>query len=127
MQGEMKRKANEKTLGHYLQKISEGLYKECGERPHAIRLDNESNFLQENFQTEESTQLKRQAEKMMEKMEVIGLNILNFHKFRSDAGERIDRIEKQLPKCFTTDQFREESQTMEKRTMQYINERLAIF
>lgn len=39
----------------------------------------------------------------MEKVEIIGLNLLNFHKFRADAETRIDRIEKQLPKCFTTD------------------------
>jgi len=36
-------------MGYYLQKVSECLQKECGERPHAFRLDNESNFLQENF------------------------------------------------------------------------------
>lgn len=49
MQNEILKKANEKTVGHYFQKISEGLYKECGERPHSFRLDNESNFLQEHF------------------------------------------------------------------------------
>jgi len=71
-------------MGYYLQKVSECLQKECGERPHAFRLDNESNFLQENFQTEDSTLLKRQAERLMEKVEIIGLNILNFHKFKAD-------------------------------------------
>ena len=96
-----------------MQKVSEGLYKECGERPHSFRLDNESNFLQDNVQPEDSTLLKRQAEKLMEKMEVIGLNILNFHKFKSETSERLEKIDKQLPKCFTTDQFREESQLME--------------
>jgi len=39
----------------------------------------------------------------MEKIEIIGLNILNFHKFRGEAETRIDRLEKQLTKCFTTD------------------------
>lgn len=41
IQGDMKKKANEKTISHYFLKISEGLHKECGERPHAFRLDNE--------------------------------------------------------------------------------------
>ncbi len=59
MQQDLKRKAYEKTLGHYFLKISEGLHKECGERPHAFRLDNEPNYLQENFQTDDSTLLKR--------------------------------------------------------------------
>ena len=97
-------------IGHYLQKISESLYKECGERPHSFRLgDNESNFLQENFQTDDSTLLKRCAEKMQEKMEVIGLNILNYMKFKSETDDRVTKLEKMIPKCFTTDQFREES------------------
>ena len=108
-------------------KISEGLLKECGERPHSMRLDNESNFLSENYQSEDSTILKRQADKMMEKFEVIGLNILNFHKFRSDMADRVDRVEKAVPRCFTVDQFREESQLMEQRTFKYINERLGTF
>jgi hypothetical protein len=30
--------------------VSEGLHKECGERPHSIRLDNDQqNFLSENY------------------------------------------------------------------------------
>ncbi len=39
----------------------------------------------------------------------------------------MDRVEKQLPKCFTTDQFREESQINDQRIMKYINERLGLF
>jgi len=53
------------------------LQKECGERPHAFRLDNEQNFLQDNFLTDDSTALKRQAEKLMDKLEIIGLNLIN--------------------------------------------------
>lgn len=109
MQSDLQRKANEKTVGYYMQKVSECLYKECGERPHAVRLETESAFLQENYQTDDSTQLKRQAEKLMEKMEIIGLNIINFHKFRNETNERLERVEKQLPKCYTTEQFREEA------------------
>jgi hypothetical protein len=78
IQSDLLKKANEKTVGHYFLKISEGLYKECGERPHSFRLDNENNFLSEHFQTEDSTLLKRQAEKMVEKIEVIGMNIINY-------------------------------------------------
>lgn len=50
LQADLKRKANEKTISHYFLKVSEGLHKECGDRPHAIRFDNEQqNFLSENF------------------------------------------------------------------------------
>jgi hypothetical protein len=36
-------------------------------------------------------------------MEIIGLNILNYHRFKAEAGERLEKIEKQMAKCFTTD------------------------
>lgn len=50
IQGDLKKKANERTMSHYFLKISEGLHKECGERPHAFRLDNEQhNFLSDNY------------------------------------------------------------------------------
>jgi len=39
MQKEMKFKANERTVGAYFKKISEGLHKECGERPHAFKIE----------------------------------------------------------------------------------------
>jgi len=40
---------------------------------------------------------------MTEKFEVIGLNIINYLKFKSDTDERVNRLEKMIPKCFTTD------------------------
>ena len=108
--------------------MSEGLHKECGERPHSIRLDNDQqNFLSENYQTDDSVQLKRNADKLQEKLEVIGLNLINMTKFRNQTEDRLEKIEKMLPKCFTIDQFREESQTQETRTMGYINDKLGIF
>jgi hypothetical protein len=75
MQSDLKHKAYEKTLGFYLLKISDSLQKECGERPHAFRLD-DSNFLEQNYLTEDSMVLKKHAEKMIEKFEIIGLNII---------------------------------------------------
>lgn len=64
---------------------------------------------------------------MTEKFEVIGLNIINYLKYKTDTSERLDRLEKMLPKCFTVDQFRDESQQMEERTFKYINDRLGDF
>ena len=60
-----------------------------------------------------TNKLKRQAEKMQEKMEVIGLNIINYLKFKTDTDDRVTKLEKMMVKCFTTDQFREESQLTE--------------
>lgn len=39
----------------------------------------------------------------MEKIEIIGLNIINFHKFRGETHDRLEKVDKLLPKCFTTD------------------------
>ncbi len=64
---------------------------------------------------------------MTEKFEVIGLNIINYLKYKTDTSERLDRLEKMLPECFTVDQFRDESQQMEERTFKYINDRLGDF
>ena len=64
---------------------------------------------------------------MQEKMEVIGLNIINYLKFKTDTDDRVTKLEKMMVKCFTTDQFREESQLTEQRTLKQINERLGDF
>ena len=40
---------------------------------------------------------------MTEKFEVIGLNIINYLKFKSDTDDRLVKLEKLIPKCFTTD------------------------
>jgi hypothetical protein len=47
--------------------------------------------------------LKKGAEKVYEKFEIIGLNIINLNKFRVEANEKLDRMENLLPKCFTID------------------------
>jgi hypothetical protein len=58
--------------------ISAALQKDVGERPHAFRLDRDhSNILQEFYQTDESVNLKKNAEKVAEKMEIIGLNLIS--------------------------------------------------
>lgn len=107
MQTDLKHKAYERTMSFYLQKISDSLQRECGERPHAFRLE-DSSFLQENYLTEDSLQLKKNAEKMIEKFEIIGLNLINQQKFKTEANERLEKLERQMPKCFTIDMFREE-------------------
>lgn len=80
-------------MGLYLQKISESLQRECGERSHAFRLD-ESNFLEENYQTDDSLILKKHAEKMIEKFEIIGLNLITLTKNKVEANDRLDKLER---------------------------------
>lgn len=38
--------------------------------------------------------MKKYAEKMTEKLEIIGLNIINLNKFKLESLERFDRLEK---------------------------------
>lgn len=83
-------------------RISEGLHKECGEKPHSIRID-DSSALAETYLTEDSIQFKRASDKIVDKFEIIGLNIINLTKHKVEVLERLDRIEKFLPKCFTLD------------------------
>ena len=40
---------------------------------------------------------------MMDKFEIIGLNIINSLKFKNDTLDRLEKLEKQQLKCFTTD------------------------
>lgn len=107
-------------------KISESLHKEIGERPFQIRLDDAREY-QDHYISDDSTLLKKSQEKMSEKFEIIGLNIINLQKFKTETQNRLDSIEKVLPKCFTIDQFREESHIQETRILKQINERLGIF
>ena len=39
----------------------------------------------------------------MDKLEIIGLNIINSNKFRNEANDRIEKLERIIPKCFTID------------------------
>ncbi len=71
--------------------------------------------------------MKNFAERLMEKVEIIGLNLINCSKFRTKTEERLEEIEKVLPKCFTVDGFREESQLQEERVFKFINDRLGDF
>ena len=53
-------KASEKTIAYYFNRISEGLHRECGERPYTNKMG-ESSDLGELFQTDDSLKLKENA------------------------------------------------------------------
>lgn len=83
-------------------RISEGLQKECGEKTHSVRID-DSSSLAENYLTEDSIAFKRATDKVIDKFEIIGLNILKLTKNKNEVLDRLDKIEKILPKYFTLD------------------------
>jgi hypothetical protein len=59
-----------------LNNISDSLHKECGEKPFQNKLD-QPNMLQEFYQTEDSLLLMNAMQKMSDKFEIIGLNLIN--------------------------------------------------
>lgn len=61
--------------------------------------------------TEDSVVLKKATDRVEEKFEIIGLNIINLTKFKQETNERLEKLEKLMPKCYTIDSFREDSQT----------------
>lgn len=126
MKADLKRKSNERTLGHYFLKIADGLPRDCGERPHLIKI-NEQSALADNYQTEDSLVLKKTADKLTEKIEIIGHNILNQNKFKYETLERLEKIEETLSKCFTSDSFRESQTVFDEKVMKYVNTKLGNF
>jgi len=74
VQKEVKYRATESCLGDYFSRIADGLHKDCGERPHTLRLNDE--LSNKHFQTEESAKFKGSVDKLMSKMEVISAHLL---------------------------------------------------
>lgn len=75
-------KATEKAIATYFTKIAEALHKECGEKPFQNQLTDKSP-LDDHYQTEDSLLLKEAAEKVVDKVQIIGMNLLNAKKFKT--------------------------------------------
>ena len=75
-------KATEKTIATYLQKIADSLHRECGEKPFNNSLT-EPSPLNELYQTEDSIKLKEAVEKVVDKFQIIGMNLINAKKNRT--------------------------------------------
>lgn len=73
IQKDMKFKSTESSLADYFTRISDGLHRDCGERPHSMRLANEGS---KHYQTDVSPLLKSSVDKLVGKMEVISTHLL---------------------------------------------------
>ena len=91
---EVKLRATELTMGKYLERISQAVHKDVGERPHVFKLD-EPSFLQNEFQTPHGVNLKNGVEKVIEKMEIISKASLFQKRFKKNAEVRIKTLEEQ--------------------------------
>jgi hypothetical protein len=61
-------------MADYLERVADGLHKKCGERPHSLKIDDDTN---KHYQSEDSPFLKRSVDKLMGKMEVISTHLLS--------------------------------------------------
>ena len=118
-------KATEKALSYYFQKIAGGLQKELGDKtsPSAKKLKSDSNF-EELYQSQESVVLQNSARAFTEKIEIIGMNLINNKRFKNQAQHQIFELEQKVEKCITLDYFRSMHTMYEERLRQYVNTQL---
>ena len=78
---EVRKRATEKSLGMYLERISVAIPQTMGERPHAFKL-NDPGFFDEEFDTEHGHLLKMGVEKIIEKLEILSAVTIKNRKFK---------------------------------------------
>ena len=108
-------------MGKSLERISLGISKKLGERPHAFKLDDPT-FLQEDTLDAEGMILKDGVEKLVEKMEILSKHCINQKKFKLNAKSRIDSLEQQTHLMVPKDMFHSEMEKLEERMVQFIRD-----
>ena len=98
-------------LADYFVKLGDGLQKQCGERPHSIRLE-ESKIDPSAYQTADSLELKKGVDVAIGKMEVIGTNILNYYSFKKHADKRITTLEELQETLINKELFKQKKKQM---------------
>ncbi len=126
MQQDLKHKAYEKTVGDYLNKVAEGIHKDCGERPHALRLEDLENG-SEAYLTQDSNVLKHAIDKFHGKMEVVSTNTINLNKFKNRTELRIQKLEDLTKRQLKIEQFLVEKKKLSKELYNHCNEKLGTF
>ena len=126
IQQDLKHKSYERTLGDYLSTVAEGIHKECGERPHGLRLEDLEKG-SEIYLTQDSNVLKHAIDKFHGKMEIVSTNIINLNKFKSRTEHRIKMLEDLTKKQIKVEQFMVEKKKMGKELYEHCNEKLGTF
>ena len=76
LEKEIFRRTTDVVMGKSLERISLGVSKKLGERPHAFKLDDPS-FLQDESLDQEGKILKKGVEQVVEKMEILSKHCIN--------------------------------------------------
>lgn len=100
-------KSNERTLSQYVQRISQAVHKDCGERPHKFKLDDPA-FMTNEFNTVDGPLLKAASENLIEKLEIISNNVVSYRKFKSKTDKRLTAAENLLKNTVSKTEFRKE-------------------
>jgi len=111
-------KANESTMAYYLKKIAESLHKECGEKPHSSCAESgiaNSSVMNELYQSEDSNALKESAQRFYDKFQIVGMNLVNFKKYKKQSAQQIYSLEEKAKKTVTSETFKSEIDEIEKR------------
>ena len=87
-------RASEKGLAYYLDKVASYLQRELGMRPRQT-LDKvqEATVLEKFYQSDDSKLLADAAENLASKIEIIGLNLIEYRKYKSKSQKAIDQLE----------------------------------
>lgn len=113
-------KASERTLSIYFHKLARSVQRELGSKsPVSPEKMGEESAFGEIFQTNDSKSLSDSAELLSKKLEIMGLNLIEFKKFKMKAQKQILALEQEQEKFVRTEYFRNEHQDYEIRMRNY--------
>jgi hypothetical protein len=118
-------KATEAALAHYLNKVSDSLQRECGEKPfHSKSAD--PTAAEKYYQSEDSVVLRDAAEQLGDKFMIIGMNLINTKKFKTQIQHSVYQLEQASKKHMEVTQFRKENEEFQDRIKEYVESKIAI-
>ena len=112
-------KATEAALAHYLSKISDSLQRECGDKPYSNKTADPA-AAEKYYQSEDSVVLRNAAEQLSDKFMIIGMNLINTKKFRTQIQHSVYQLEKASKTHMEVNQFRKENEEFEERIKDYV-------
>jgi hypothetical protein len=105
-------KTGQRQLGAYLDRMSNGIHKEVGEKSHKFKLD-EAAFLSEDTSCPDGIVLKHSVEQFIDKLDIVSQAILRNNKFKNSILPRVVKLEDTQKEFLSLFQFREEMTKMQ--------------
>ena len=118
-------RATEKTMAWYFDSIAKCVQRElCLNIPHNKEKIGASSRFEEIYQTEDSVTIQTAADGLGQKIEMLGLEIINLKKGRKKAEDRITKLEERSKLFITAEHYRSEFENYEQRTRGYVDNQL---